>query len=531
MTTMHCPPPADAAVISTGELATPCTVAVGRWVLAAAVLGSSMAFIDGTAVSIALPVIQTELAASVTQMQWVVESYALLLAAFLLVGGALGDRLGRRRVFAWGVVIFALASVWCGLAPNANQLIAARGVQGLGGALMVSGSLALISASFEEQRRGQAIGTWSAFTAVTAALGPVLGGWLVTNLSWRWVFFINVPVAVVVLIILMTRVPESRNEEAQPSIDWAGAVLGVLGLGGVVVGLIESANRGLADPAVLGLMGGGLALLLLFLVVESRVSNPMMPLSVFRSRNFSAANLVTLLLYATLSGPLFFLSFNLIQVQGYTATAAGAAWLPFVVILAALSRWAGGLINKYGAKLPLVVGPSIVAGAFALMALPGIGGSYWTTFFLPITVMGIGMAISVAPLTTVVMNSVPKHQAGVASGVNNAVSRTAGLLAIAIFGVVMFASFNAGLDSRVADLGVPDAVVRQLEDERVRLAGAELPDGLEQALASNLQRAIDESFVSGFRVVALISVGTAGACALIALAFIGGQRSRETQLA
>ena len=321
-------PPCDEAVILAGPPAAPCDRRLGPWILAATILGSSMVFIDGTVVNVALPALQVALGATAADAQWIVESYALLLAALLLVGGALGDRYGRRRMFAIGVALFAAASVWCGLAVDVGQLITARAAQGVGGALLVPGSLSIISASFAEAERGKAIGTWAGFTAVTAAFGPVLGGWLVENASWQWVFYINIPIALIVLAIVLMRVPESRDESSSGPLDLLGALLATAGLGGLVFGLIEAGALGLGHPRVLVALVIGAASLGGFIVAEARVASPMMPLSLFRSRTFAGANLLTFLLYAALGGTLFFLPFNLIQVQGYTATAAGAAFLP-----------------------------------------------------------------------------------------------------------------------------------------------------------------------------------------------------------
>jgi MFS family permease len=293
-------PPCDESLIRSAPSAAPCAARLRVWILAATIIGSSMAFIDGSAVNVALPIPQADLNATVTDVQWIVE-----LAALLLVGGSLGDRFGRRRIFSAGVALFALASVWCGWAPDARQLIVARAVQGVGGALLVPGSLAIISASFSDQERDRAIGTWSGFTAITAALGPVLGGWLVENISWRWVFYINVPLAVVVLIISFRYVPESRDETKRVGLDWWGALLATVGLGGVVYGLIESANAGFEDPVVLSSLIGGALALITCVVVEWRTADPMVPLHLFRSPTFSGANLLTLLLYAALGGALF----------------------------------------------------------------------------------------------------------------------------------------------------------------------------------------------------------------------------------
>ncbi|MDA2913400.1 MFS transporter [Acidobacteriia bacterium AH_259_A11_L15] len=517
-------PPCDEAVIRSRPCLAPCTARLRVWILAATIIGSSMVFIDGSAVNVALPVLQAELNASVTQVQWIVESYALFLAALLLVGGALGDRFGRRRIFGAGTALFALASAWCGLAADATQLILARALQGMGGALLVPGSLAIISASFRGDERGRAIGTWSALTAITAALGPVLGGWLVENASWRWVFFINVPLAAAVLVIAARYVPESRGETRRVGLDWWGALLATVGLGALVYGLIESANLGLGHPVVLGALMGGAAALIAFVLVERRSVDPMMPLHLFRSSTFTGANLLTLLLYAALGGTLFFLPFNLIQVQGYSATAAGAAFLPLILILFLLSRWAGGLVARYGAKLPLTLGPVVAALGYVLFALPEIGGGYWATFFPAMVVLGLGMAVSVAPLSTTVMGAVETRHAGVASGINNGVSRTAALLAVAVMGVIVLSVFNNQLDSRLATLDVPAWAQQQLDAQRIKLAGAEIPSGLGDGVSDALERAVAESFVAGFRSIMLVAAGLALASALAAAFMIEGKR-------
>src|SRR5216117_3504603 len=512
--------PCEESVIRSNVASAPCSKLAGRWVLVATTLASSMAFIDSTVVNVALPALQTNLNATIVDVQWVIEAYSLLLSALLLVGGSLGDHYGRRRIFLVGIALFAVASTWCGLAPNIHQLIAARAVQGLGAALLVPGSLAIISSSFPENERGRAIGTWSGFSAITTAIGPVIGGWLIEHISWRAVFFINIPIALLVIFISLGSVPESSDKESA-GLDWWGAIVGTLGLGALVYGLIESSRLGFGGRSLIAALVVAIGLLALFFIVEARIPHPMLPLSLFRSRMFAGANLLTFLLYGALGGTLFFLPLNLIQVQHYSATAAGAAFLPFILIMFLLSRWAGGLVERYGPRLPLVVGPLIAACGFALFMLPSVGGSYWTNFFPATVVLGLGMAISVAPLTTTVMNSVAQNRVGVASGINNAVARTAGLIAIAVLGVVMFQVFNHALDERVARSNLPPPVSQSLQLQRTKLAAIAIPEDQDPLTQKVIRRSIDESFVSGFRTVMAMGAALAVASAITALIWIG----------
>ena len=520
----------DENIIRSGTAAgAPCTKARGRWILTATILASSMAFIDGTVVNVALPALQTNLNATAADVQWVIESYALLLSALLLVGGSLGDHYGRRRVFVLGVVIFALASGLCGFAGNIGQLIAARAVQGFGAALLVPGSLAIISSSFSEQERGRAIGVWSGFSAITTGIGPVLGGWLIEHVSWRAVFFINLPLAFAVIVISLRHIAENSDRE-RARIDWLGAILAALGLGALVYGLIESSQTGFNDRSVVMALTTGVLVLILFLFLESRLSQPMLPLTLFRSRTFSGTNLLTFLLYAALGGTFFFLPLNLIQVQHYSPTAAGAVLLPFILIMSSLSRWSGGLVARYGPKPPLVIGPVVTAVGYVLFLLPGIGGNYWTNFFPPVVVLGLGMAITVAPLTTTVMSSIAQNRAGIASGVNNAVARTAGLIAIAVFGVVMLQVFRIGLDHRLSGANLPASVAQSLQTQAIRLAAIEIPENVKPETHQLISRAIAESFVAGFRWVMVIGVMLAVASAVTALFWIAAtQRSRTDE--
>jgi len=490
------------------------------WTLAAMILGSSLTFIDATVVNVALPALQSDLNATITEVQWVIEAYALFLGALILVGGSLGDQFGRRRVFLAGVALFTTASVLCGLAGSARMLIAGRALQGIGAAFLVPGSLAIISATFDDAGRGRAIGTWSGFSAMTAALGPVAGGWLIEHVSWRAVFFLNVPLAAAVVALTWRFTAESRDPSRSGHVDWTGAALAVLGLGGIVFGLLEWPSLG-ASPPVLGGIAAGAAALALLVPVEKRARNPMLPLGLFRSRMFTLTNLLTLALYGALGVILFIVPMNLIQVQHYTATEAGAAFLPFPLILFALSRWSGGLVARTGSRLPLTLGPLISAAGLAMYAGPGIGGSYWTTFFPAIVALGVGMAITVAPLTTTVMGAVERDHAGVASGVNNAVARVAGLLAIAVFGVVLVRTFDTRVRPRLDHLDLPSPVQRAIDLELPKMAGAEL-DSMPMAPAQRaaVRQAIDEEFVSGFRLVMI------GSAALALAAAIAGSRIR-----
>jgi EmrB/QacA subfamily drug resistance transporter len=508
------------------HVSTPCEAppAEPRWSLLAAILGSTMAFVDGTVVNVALPVMQREVGATVDQMQWVVEAYALMLASLVLVGGALGDRMGRRRVFVAGVVWFAAASAACGLSPTPEFLVFARAAQGVGAAMLVPGSLALIGAAYPAKARGAAIGTWSASTSIAAAVGPVLGGWVVGHASWRWIFFFNVPVGAAVAVLATRRVPESRDDSVSGPLDALGAILAIVGLGAIVWGLLEAPSAGgMSAPRTIAALAVGVAVLVAFVVVERRSRAPMVPLSLFRSRTFAGTNLATLALYAALGACFFFVPFDFIQVQGYSPAASGAALLPFVVLVSALSPWAGGLVPRYGPRLPLVVGLLFSAAGFALLALPSTGGSYVTTFLPGIVVLGVGMGLTVAPLTTAVMASVEARHAGVASGINNAVARAAGLLAIAALGVVLRARFDRELDRALGGLALPNDVVALVHAERAKLAAAELPAGLDAATKDALERALDAAFVAGFRTLMLVCAGLAAAAALVSLVLVEGR--------
>jgi EmrB/QacA subfamily drug resistance transporter len=504
--------PCDQGVIASGRSCVRQPGAQGAWILAATILGSTMVFIDSTVVNVAVPALQATFDASVVDVQWVVESYGIFLSSLILAGGALGDLFGRRRIFLIGVLIFAAASTACGLAPNIQGLIIARCVQGIGAALLVPGSLAIISACFDEDSRGKAIGTWSGFTAITTALGPVLGGLLIQYASWRWAFLLNLPLALAVIGISYGHVPESRGSEVK-QVDWFGAFLATAGLAGVVTGFLESARLGWSHPLVSASSLVGALFLAVFLIIEARAPSPMVPLALFRSGSFLGANVVTLFLYATLGIFFFLFPMDLIQLQGYSATAAGSAILPMILLMFLLSRWSGGLVKRYGGRIPLIVGPLIVAAGFVLFAAAHPPVSYWKIYFPSSLVFGLGMAVTVAPLTTVVMNSVDQRHAGTASGINNIVARVAGVLAIAVFGIAMMKNFDAHLERSLATLSLPPNIIQEIRSREVELAALKPPEGLDAHTVSTVRSAISESFASGFRVVLLscaaLSIGSA----------------------
>ncbi len=474
-----------------------------------------MASIDSSAVNVILPILQTSLDATATQLLWVVEVYVLFLGALILVGGALGDRYGRRRMYALGIVIFTLASLFSGLSASATQLIMARALQGVGGALLVPGSLSIISALVPQARRGIAIGTWSAFTAITATVGPVLGGWLAESFSWRLIFLINIPLALVTLAILYTRVPESREAQTAPP-DLRGALFATVGLGATVFALIEAINRGFSDPLVAGSLILGIATLLAFVYVEDRHAAPMMPLALFRNPVFRGTNIITVFLYGALGGALYFLPFNMIQVRGYSATQAGAAFLPLILMLFVLGRATGRLVAEHGVQRFLIAGPLVASVGYFLLALPGVGGSYWTSVFPGMIILGLGMGLIVAPLTTAVMGSVEQRHVGIASGINNAASRIAGLLAVAIMGLILVQVFNAQLDKGLAAIELAAPARSAIDAQRHMLLGVTLPETLDQTQAAQVTNALSTAFVSGFRAIMLLAAALALASAFTA---------------
>lgn len=502
--------PAASRAVSTNMVSAPQSPGSANWVLLSSVLASGMAFIDGTALSVALPVLQTDLKATGASLLWVTNGFSLPLAALLLFGGALGDAFGRRRIFITGIVIFVTASVACGLAPGIEVLIGARMVQGVGGALMIPGSLALISSHHPAEVRGKAIGTWSAFSVLATTLGPVLGGLLAGAGLWRAVFFINVPVAAVALLVLWFKIPAEPAHAGERRVDWWGAGLVTAGLAGLNHGLIQWPKSGLGDPLVfLPLVGGGLALIG-FVVLQLNVRHPLLPLDIFRSRPLCAACLLSFLFYMGFHGTLFFMPLNLVQVQGYAPMLAGLTQLPLMALLILLSRWAGRLVDQRGPRLPLTVGPIVAGLGFLWFAVPGLTagpGEFWTAYLPGFLLVGVGLGLTATPLSTAVMDSVPSARLGLASGVNSSVTRLAGVFAIAVLGPVMLAAFGAALATRVAGLGLSPDALAHLKLEAAKLAVAQPPPGLAAEATLGVQQAIRGAFVEGFRLVVAVAAG------------------------
>ncbi|NGP86745.1 MFS transporter [Fodinibius halophilus] len=476
-----------------------------RWALAATIIGSSMGFINGSVVNVALPAIQSSLDATVSDMQWVISIYTFILGTLILTGGSAGDYYGRKRVFGTGVFIFMLATIWCGLAPDVYQLIIARGGQAVGGAMMIPGSLAILTDLYEEGNRGKAIGTWSGFSALATAAGPLLGGVLVDQLSWRFIFLISVPMAITVLIILVWRMPESKAAEDSGKPDWLGALLATLGLGLICYGLIEASKLGIENAIVLSTLGVGVLVFFGFIWVEVSIENPMMPPSLFKSKTFSGANLITICFYFSLACVFFLLPFNLIQVQGYSATAAGAAFIPFPLLVGGLSRWSGGLIVRFGARPLLVVGPIITSLGFLLLGLYGTGSSYWYNFFPGICSLGLGMAISFAPLNTTVMSAVDQSNAGKASGINKAISRLSGMLSVALLGALAITIFGQQLTINMQQKEIPKTIQQKMSAEVPNLAKADIPQEVSGDVKKELEESIKASFLYSFSTIMYIA--------------------------
>jgi EmrB/QacA subfamily drug resistance transporter len=516
----HVVPPC--AQIGSAPAASPCAPTDRKWILIATILGSSLAFMDGSVVNIALPTLQTRFAATSSSIQWVVQSYALFAAALLLLGGAIGDRYGRRRAFTWGVAIFSVASAACAASVSLGQLIAARSVQGVGAALLVPQGLSILSAAFPAEERGRAIGKWSAWTSVFGALGPVAGGWLVRVWSWRLIFLLNLPLALIVLL-LAPRIPESRAASeggAAPPLDRLGAALVTFSFAAIIYALSFAPQLGWRNPRVLWILAGGLVLLAGFLRSQSGRSNAMMPLSLFRIPRFLAANILTFLLYGALGGVLYVIPFYLIQVRHYAPAAAGAAFLPLIGLMFLFSARVGALIPRVGERILLFTGAALAGMGFAAFTvLDGLRGYVFSV--LPgVLLLGFGMTLAVAPLTTAVLSSVKENETGIASAVNNALSRLAGLVAVSLFSLILAHGFTASLDSQLPHSSLPVEAREQIFANRSRLHDTPIPAGLTQEQRTEAVSLLDRAFLSGFRVVMLACATSAWLGASVVLVLL-----------
>ena len=493
---------------------------INPWFIAVVVtLATFMELLDTAIANVALPHIAGGLAVSADESTWVLTSYLVSNAVVLPLSAWLSRLFGRKRYYMICVALFTLSSLLCGLAPSLGLLIFFRVLQGVGGGGLAPVEQAILVDTFPPSKRAAAFALYSMAIVTAPAIGPPLGGWITDHWSWRWVFFINIPLAAAVIAISLWRVPESRNADAG-HVDWLGALVATVGLGGVVYGFIESTSLGWHQPLVYGSLILGFGLLIGFAFVEDRISSPMVPPALFASRGFSGANLLTLFLYAALGIFFFLFPMDLIQVQGYSTTAAGAAALPLILLLFLLSRWSGGLVTRYGSKAPLIVGPLIAALGFVLCAVPGVGAGYWIGFFPAFAVLGLGMAISVAPLTTVVMSSVAQERAGAASGINNAVARVASVLAVAILGIVMVKLFSSSLNRSLTGAVLPPGILQYVRSNEIKLAGLDLPSGLDAQTAALLRASISHAFVFGFRIAMLICASLCVASAAVATLMI-----------
>lgn len=493
-----------------------CTVdsARGKWILFATILASGMAFLIGTAVSIALPTIQSDFGANISGMQWVVSAYVVVLASFLLLGGSLGDHFGRKRIFSYGIIIFLLGAALSGFAKTISALIAFQALEGLGAAMMIPGSLAIINVCFVESHRGQAIGLWAGLAGGVAALGPLLGGWLVETFGWQAIFYFNVPIGLIALFVTSRFVPESRNPEAR-KLDLLGTLCITLGLFGIAYGLIQGPVVGWNNPLVLISLIGGASALILFVIVELRVREPMVPLKIFKNPLVAGANLVTFLLYFALNGLIFFLVFNLQQVQEYSPIFAGLALLPPIILITFLSGPAGSLADKIGPRLQMILGPLIVAFGMALLIIPGVHTNYYIHFLPGLILFGGGMALVIAPLTKSAL-AVEQKFSGAASGVNNTASRVAALLAIAVLGAVMTSIFTNRLSVAAQTSSLSSEEKLQILSQANKLGGIEIPDVFGEEPRVIAESAVKESFVHGFRWIMGINALLALLSALIA---------------
>ena len=469
----------------------------GRWVMASTILASAMAFIDGTALNVVLPALQKSLNATGTDLFWLLNAYLLILASLILIGGSLGDKLGRKKIYMIGIFIFITGSAACGFAPNVPVLIACRVIQGLGGSLMIPGSLSLISSSIDESEKGKAIGTWSAVTTIVTMGGPVIGGALADAGLWRYIFFINVPIGIVALLILWKKVAESKEADADPVLDYPAVITTALGLALLTFGFLRIPTVGFGNIQAYGALIAGAILLVAFVMRERKTAHPMMPLRLFANRTFSGANLLTFFLYAGLGVGMLFLSLDLVQAQGYSQLQSGLTFLPFTLLMIGIARLAGSWADKSGPRLLLIAGPAITGAGLLLLSFTGQTNGpsdYWTSFFPGILVFGLGMSLTVAPLTTAVMRSVEDEYSGIASGVNNAMTRISNVFANAIFGALAVLLFTGSLSNKLGRLSLDEKSKQAAIAQAVNLGNAKTPAGI----SGHDKTVIEDAYHAGF---------------------------------
>lgn len=504
--------------------------AAGKWIMASVILASAMAFIDSVALNVVLPSLQKEFNATGTDLFWLLNSYLLMLAALVLPGGSLGDKLGRKKIFMTGIALFMLASTACGFAPTVKYLIAFRAIQGIGGALMIPGSLSIITTSFSTNERGKAIGTWSAITTMVTIGGPILGGAFADAGLWRMIFFINVPIGIASLVILWFKVPESSDEETGHSLDYPGAIATIIGLALLTFGFLRIPEIGFNNWQVPLSLGAGLFSLIIFVIIESKSRYPMMPLQLFSNKTFSGANLLTFFLYAALFSGILFLTLNMVQIQRYSQLQAGMTLLPFTILLILISRWSGGLVDRYGPRLFLIGGPALAGvGLLLLSFVKQTNGpsEYWTSYFPGIVIFGLGMSFTVTPLTTTVMGAVANHYSGTASGINNAITRISNVFSNAIIGALAILFFTGYLNHAVKEIPLKEESQIQVIAQAVNLGDAKVPPVVENKNKIKVEQAYKEGFINSYVKVMRICAMLAEVAALMAFLFIKNEELKK----
>ncbi len=489
----------------------PLNCPTGRWTMFSTILATSMAFIDGSALNVILPSLQKDLSANGIDLFWVLNSYLLMLAALIIIGGSLGDKLGRVKIFKIGILIFTIGSALCGFSQDIYQLIIFRTIQGIGGAFMIPGSLSIISAVFNKEEKGKAIGTWSAVTTIVTVCGPVLGGALADAGLWRFIFFINLPLGLLSVLALHFKVPESKDADSS-KVDWTGAIILVLSLAAITFGLLEIPEWGAGHPVVIISLIIGLISMIAFILIEKKVAEPMIPLNLFRNKTFTGVNLLSFFFYAGMGGIMLFLSLNIIQIQGYSQLQAGLTFLPFSFVMVIAARKMGSLTSKYGARRFLVIGPALTGTGMVFLSFIGQTNGpsdYWTTYFPPFLLFAVGIAITVVPLTTAVMSSVDDSKSGIASGINNSVTRISGTFMNAILGAVVIVLFSNYVLEGLGLSSISDATKQLILEEATNLGEASAPSSLTDSIKKTVNKVYQSSFISVYKWVGLLSAGLA----------------------